>query len=194
MVHGRMSVFCHPESRFIGMKDLTANCSVTGKLIRVSQKVEGWPITVVGTWRGLAEIHFSMLPARDETARPPWVGETLRQLAEYFSGHRKDFELPMDSPEGTPFQKRVWSSCQEIPYGRVSSYGALARRLACPGAARAVGQALRRNPLPLIVPCHRVVTARGELGGFSAGLDWKRRLLRLESAISELWSWNHGDP
>jgi len=107
----------------------------------------------------------------------------LVELREYFSGDRVDFRSPL-LLKGTPFQKRVWQECQKIPYGQTISYGQLSRKIFgnANGSPRAVGQALGANPIPIIVPCHRVLTAKGELGGFSAGLDWKEYLLDLESA------------
>ncbi len=149
---------------------------------------------MAGTRHGIVEIRLGAPTAPQLADMPPWGEETLRQLAEYLSGRRRTFDLPLDGPQGTPFQKRVWSACREIPYGHVSSYGEQAKRLENPGAARAVGQALRRNPLPLIIPCHRVVSANGRLGGFSAGLDWKRKLLRLENPKRDHWSWNDENP
>ena len=101
------------------------------------------------------------------------------QLAEYFAGRRRTFELPL-APRGSPFQRRVWAEMRRIPYGDTASYGALARRLS--SAARAVGGACGANPLPIFIPCHRVVAAGGALGGFSggAGRETKRFLLRHE--------------
>jgi methylated-DNA-[protein]-cysteine S-methyltransferase len=101
-----------------------------------------------------------------------------RQLGEYALGQRRDFELPLD-PGGTQFQRAVWSELRSIPYGATLTYGAVAARLGQPGAARAVGLAAGRNPLPIVVPCHRLLSAAG-LGGFSAGIDRKRALLALE--------------
>ena len=105
------------------------------------------------------------------------------QLAEYFSGERVDFDLPLDAG-GTPFQRRVWQALTEIPYGRTSTYGEIARRLGRPRAARAVGGANNRNPLPVVVPCHRVIGAGGSLTGYAGGLRIKRFLLDLEAGDS----------
>lgn len=102
-----------------------------------------------------------------------------RQLAEYFAGKRRRFELEL-APSGTVFQRRVWKALTEIPYGQVVSYGEIARRIGLPGAARAVGQANGANPIPIVIPCHRVIAADGTIGGFSSGLDIKRRLLGIE--------------
>jgi methylated-DNA-[protein]-cysteine S-methyltransferase len=105
--------------------------------------------------------------------------EVARQLDLYFQGRLVEFDLPL-APEGTAFMKSVWRELRRIPFGRTISYGELARRLGRPGAARAVGAANRRNPLPICVPCHRVVGSDGSLTGFAGGLDAKRRLLELE--------------
>jgi len=102
-----------------------------------------------------------------------------KQLNEYFAGTRRRFQLPLDL-RGTPFQLAVWHTLQLIPFGKVVSYAEEARMAGRPTAARAVGSANGRNPLPIIVPCHRVVAADGTLGGYSAGLAMKRKLLALE--------------
>lgn len=102
-----------------------------------------------------------------------------RQLAAYLEGARTTFDLAL-APAGTPFQQRVWKGLTDIPYGRVISYGELARRIGMPGAARAVGQANGANPIPIVIPCHRVIAANGKIGGFSSGLAIKRQLLAHE--------------
>jgi len=107
------------------------------------------------------------------------------QLAQYFAGARTAFDLPLDPP-GTAFQRRVWSALRAIPYGTTVSYSELARRLGDVRATRAVGAANGRNPIPIIVPCHRVIGARGELTGFGGGLDRKRWLLEHEGALLPL--------
>ena len=107
--------------------------------------------------------------------------EVRRQLAEYFAATRIEFDLPLD-PDGTDFQKRAWKALRDIPYGETVSYGEQARRLGDIGLARAVGAANGRNPISIIVPCHRVVGSDGSLTGFAAGLDAKRYLLTLEGA------------
>ncbi|MBM3673690.1 MAG: methylated-DNA--[protein]-cysteine S-methyltransferase [Actinobacteria bacterium] len=109
----------------------------------------------------------------------------VRQLDEYFAGERTEFELAL-APEGTPFQLEVWEALRAIPYGETISYGELASRVGRPGAARAVGAANGRNPLSIVVPCHRVIGANGTLTGFGGGLGWKRCLLELEAGRSTL--------
>jgi methylated-DNA-[protein]-cysteine S-methyltransferase len=116
---------------------------------------------------------------------PAWVrndaafAEVARQLDEYFAGRRRTFDLPL-APTGTPFQLAVWEQLRRIPTGTTVSYGELAQRVGRPGAARAVGAAVGRNPISVIVPCHRVVGSSGALTGFAGGLDRKRALLALE--------------
>ena len=105
--------------------------------------------------------------------------EGVRQVLEYFAGTRREFSLPL-SPRGTPFQLRVWRALTEIPYGETRTYGDIARAIGAPGAARAVGGANNKNPIAIIVPCHRVVGANGALTGYAGGLDKKDFLLELE--------------
>lgn len=107
------------------------------------------------------------------------VARAARELDEYFAGKRLKFTVPLDL-QGTPFQLQVWSTLRKIPFGKAVSYGEEARMLGKPKAARAVGSANGRNPIPIIVPCHRVVAGDGSLGGYSAGLTMKRKLLALE--------------
>jgi methylated-DNA-[protein]-cysteine S-methyltransferase len=104
------------------------------------------------------------------------------QLEEYFAGARREFDLEL-APRGTAFQLRVWQALREIPYGAVRSYGDVARALGHPTAARALGQANGRNPLPVVIPCHRVIASGGSLGGYTGGLERKQRLLALEGVI-----------
>lgn len=108
--------------------------------------------------------------------------ESARQLAEYFAGIRTEFDLRL-APEGTPFQVRVWQALLEIPYGETEGYGDLAARIGSPGGARAVGMANGRNPISIIVPCHRVIGASGDLTGYGGGLQRKRWLLDHEAAV-----------
>jgi methylated-DNA-[protein]-cysteine S-methyltransferase len=107
------------------------------------------------------------------------------QLDEYFAGKRTTFDLPLE-PRGTDFQLSVWELLRKIPYGVTTSYGELARRLGEPKASRAVGAANGANPIPIIVPCHRVVGSKGELTGFGGGIERKRWLLEHEGALMAL--------
>ena len=113
------------------------------------------------------------------------LARTREQLNEYFARTRTTFDLPLD-PAGSAFERRVWDALRAIPYGSTVSYGELARRLGDPRATRAVGAANGKNAIPIIVPCHRVVGARGELTGFGGGLDRKRWLLEHEGAALAL--------
>lgn len=113
---------------------------------------------------------------------PDMLMPVVAQLREYFSRLRHRFDLPLDL-RGTPFQRRVWEELLSVPYGQTVSYGELARRIGKPEAVRAVGQAVGANPVPIIVPCHRVVGADGSLVGYGSGLEVKEALLRLEGAL-----------
>jgi methylated-DNA-[protein]-cysteine S-methyltransferase len=112
--------------------------------------------------------------------RHPILLETERQLREYFAGVRTQFELPLE-PRGTAFQKKVWNALTKIPFGKTSSYFDLAKMIGAPKAARAVGAANGRNPLSVVIPCHRVIGADGTLTGFAGGLERKALLLTLEA-------------
>ncbi|MSP48264.1 MAG: methylated-DNA--[protein]-cysteine S-methyltransferase [Alphaproteobacteria bacterium] len=116
---------------------------------------------------------------RDDRALAP----VARQLAEYFAGRRRSFDLPL-AAEGTPFQRRVWAALMKIPYGKTTTYAALAEKLGRPGAFRAVGRANATNPIALIVPCHRVIGSDGTLTGYAGGIPIKQKLLELEGALS----------
>lgn len=105
-----------------------------------------------------------------------------KQLAEYFAGERKSFELPL-APDGTEFQKKVWKALCDIPYGQLRSYKAVAEAAGCPKGFRAVGGANNRNPIVIVIPCHRVIAADGSIGGYSDGIDIKRILLELEGSF-----------
>ena len=104
----------------------------------------------------------------------------IKQLDEYFDGSRQDFDLPL-RPQGTEFQRRVWQALQQIPYGETRSYGELAKYVGNPKASRAVGAANGINPIPVIIPCHRVIGSNGKLTGFGGGLETKAFLLNLEA-------------
>lgn len=135
---------------------------------------------------GTALCRLCMSP-HPEPATEGWVadpmpfGDAIRQLAEYFSGQRQVFDLPL-APAGTEFQQKVWQALREIPFGQTESYGELAERIGQPKASRAVGAANGRNPIAVIVPCHRVIGSNGTLTGFGGGLDRKSWLLAHEGA------------
>ena len=109
----------------------------------------------------------------------PVLEAAAAQLTEYFAGERRQFDLPLDLV-GTEFQKSVWVALADVPYGETSSYGDQAERIGRPGASRAVGAANAKNPVPIVLPCHRIVGADGSLTGFAGGLETKQRLLALE--------------
>ena len=120
-----------------------------------------------------------MPPAGAETGL---LARGRAELLEYLAGGRRAFDLPL-APRGTPFQRKVWAALADIPYGQSVTYGELARRVGCPKGSRAVGQANHRNPLPILLPCHRVVGANGTLTGYGGGLELKEWLLRLEGIV-----------
>lgn len=128
---------------------------------------------------GFADAPGGARPRAGWVRDPAALREAARQLLDYLAGRRRRFRLPL-ALEGTPFQQRVWRALLRIPYGARLSYGALARRLGRPGAARAVGAANGRNPLAIVVPCHRLVGGDGDLAGYGGGLQVKRALLALE--------------
>ena len=132
------------------------------------------------------EFHASRHPvkrdARWEQADHPLLDPLATQLDEYFAGARRDFDLPL-APEGTDFQRTVWHALARIPYGDTTSYAQLANTIGHPSAVRAVGAANGRNPIPIVLPCHRVIGADGALTGFGGGLPTKRFLLELEGAM-----------
>lgn len=121
-----------------------------------------------------------------ETLSSPRLRAAKQQLSEYVAGTRKSFDLPLDLSQGTVFQQRVWKMLQTVPYGQLRSYRQLASSVGGRRYARAVGGAVGANPLPIVVPCHRIVAQDGSLGGFSCGLPAKRRLLALEGSLSRI--------
>jgi methylated-DNA-[protein]-cysteine S-methyltransferase len=143
------------------------------------------PLIVAATARGVhgvyfdAHRHFKGTAGWQRDAQQPLLREAGMQLAAYFAGGRQMFDLPLDS-HGTPFQQAVWQALGTIPFGQMRSYGQLAQQLGNPKAVRAVGAAIGRNPLSIIVPCHRVVGATQALTGYAGGLERKRSLLALE--------------
>jgi len=112
------------------------------------------------------------------------------QLTAYFAGELTDFTVPFELRGGSEFEQAVWSEIAKIPYGEMITYGAIATALGDPGAARAVGTACNHNPVPVIVPCHRVIGAGGKMVGFGGGLDRKRRLLELEARVALARAWS----
>jgi methylated-DNA-[protein]-cysteine S-methyltransferase len=140
---------------------------------------------LVGSEAGLTQVRFSSAGLEPDGASAA-LDEAAAQLQAYFAGELVEFDLPLDL-RGTEFQRRCWLALATIPYGQTVSYGEQARRLGLgPDAARAVGAANGRNPLPLVLPCHRVIGADGSLTGFGGGLHVKRFLLELEGALLPL--------
>lgn len=148
-----------------------------------------YPITIIASPRGVREIHFTCF----ETIIKEWDYKNMPylfdsshpaaiELKQYLQGKRKNFDIPVDI-EGTPFQMKVWKALQSIPYGQIRTYKDIAIQIGHPKAARAIGQACGANPVPIIIPCHRVLTANGSLGGFSAGIEIKKALLELEGIL-----------
>lgn len=145
-------------------------------------------LLIAGDRSGLRLIRFpnrirSGEPSALWEEHPGSLHEVISQLTAYFAGGRQSFDLRL-APRGTPFQLTVWEALSRIPYGETLSYGALAEKIGKPGAARAVGAAVGRNPLPIVLPCHRVIGSDGTLTGFGGGLDRKRMLLSLEKRFT----------
>jgi len=146
---------------------------------------------LAGDEHGLHFVYFlngvrSKIPNRDWTEDGKPFQEVIVQLNAYFKGKLRDFDLPLVL-NGTEFQLPVWRRLQKIPYGETTSYGAIAKELGSPEAARAVGLANGANPIPIIVPCHRVIGSDGNLTGFGGGLPLKKKLLTLESRQRSLF-------
>jgi methylated-DNA-[protein]-cysteine S-methyltransferase len=152
------------------------------------------PLFVATSKRGVCRISYDAEPDRElerlvrdfglralRSAKP--IDTARRELGEYFEGRRRSFDLPLDVTFVAEFNRRVLRELARVPYGEVVTYGELAARAARPRAARAVGMVMNRNPLPIVLPCHRVVGSNGKLTGYAGGLDRKETLLRLEGAI-----------
>ena len=142
----------------------------------------GW-LSIEDDGTALTSINFEQQACNDHVQRSDLAAMTIKQLEEYFSGTLKSFSLPM-APVGTQFMQDVWHALTNIPYGEVRSYAEIAREIGNPKACRAVGMANNRNPLPIIIPCHRVIGANGKLVGYAGGLDCKEKLLALEKENS----------
>jgi methylated-DNA-[protein]-cysteine S-methyltransferase len=152
------------------------------------------PLLVATTPNGVCRVSFTTDPAAhlESLARAfgprvlrtsAAVEEARRQLDEYFDGGRRDFDLDVDTHQLPPFAQRVLAELARVPFGETTSYGALAARVGAPRAARAVGTVMHRNPVAIVLPCHRVVGANGSLTGYAGGLGVKERLLRLEGVL-----------
>ena len=143
---------------------------------------------ITATGKGLAGVYFrgqKHFPKQRDWRRDPRnavLQQAKRELAEYFAGKRTHFSVALD-PQGTPFQRSVWKQIAKVAFGKTLTYGELARRAGHPGSARAAGAATGRNPIGIIVPCHRIMGANGSLTGYAGGLQRKRALLSLEGAL-----------
>jgi methylated-DNA-[protein]-cysteine S-methyltransferase len=166
--------------------------------VTVCQTAFGW-VGIAWSERGLVALTLpqadeagalSRLPAGTVTvpvATPGLdVASLVERLQRYFDGDAVNFDEPLDGTIGTEFQRRVWAITRDIPRGQTRTYGQIARQAGSPGAARAVGQSMARNPWPIVVPCHRVLGSDGSLTGFGGGVDMKRRMLEMEGARLEL--------
>lgn len=131
----------------------------------------------------ITHLYFSETPPDSVLEETPLLASAAKQLREYFNGARRTFDLPL-APEGTAFQRSVWDRLREIPYGETRSYGEIAREIGNAKASRAVGMSNHRNPIAIVIPCHRVIGAGGKLVGYAGGLDIKRALLNLECGHS----------
>jgi len=140
---------------------------------------------LVASASGIRTIQFDLhpIPEWQRNDRNPLLMEAASQLRAYFAGQLHEFQLPLDV-DGTGFQKRVWGQVAAIPYGETRSYLQISTALGSPGAVRAVGAANGANPVPIVVPCHRVIGAHGKLVGYGGGLAMKKRLLELEGAMA----------
>ena len=152
------------------------------------------PLFVATTERGVCRIYYDPEPEREEErlARsfgvrvlrtPRAVEDARRELSEYFEGRRREFDVRVDLRQAGEFHREVLARLADVPYGTVTTYGELAARAGRPRAARAVGTAMNRNPVPIVLPCHRVVGAGGGLVGYGGGLERKEQLLRLEGVL-----------
>lgn len=139
---------------------------------------------IQGSARGIRKVNLVDTKPCPAGPIPPELKQCVIQLDEYFKGQRQEFDLQLDWEGATDFHQAVWAALLEIPYGHTTSYLKIAEKLGDPKSIRAVGQANRRNPIAIIVPCHRVIAKNGDLQGYFYGLDMKRRLLELENPRS----------
>jgi len=167
---------------------------LTKVIVGASETAFGW-IGIARSPRGLLALTLPQ-PDQEAALRPlleRWGGDAQRddvalgdlrdKLCRYFDGQSVSFDEPLDMSGATDFQRRVWEATRRIPRGQTATYGEIARQVGSPGAARAVGQVMARNPWPVIVPCHRVVGHDGRLTGFGGGLTMKQRMLEMEGAL-----------
>lgn len=142
-------------------------------------------LKILADEKGIKEIEFAQEEFKSiQNSSSKIIKDCIKQLDEYFRGKRKSFELKLN-PEGTEFQKKVWKELLKIPYGKTLSYGEISRRIKNPKAVRSVGQAIGRNPISIVIPCHRVIGSDGSLTGYASGLWRKEWLLKHEGAVSD---------
>lgn len=147
-----------------------------------------WKVVLAGDFQGIASMHLMTGDEEFEIPcewilNPAFFADAEQQVLEYFRGERKIFDLKLN-PEGTEFQKKVWQALRDIPYGHTATYKDIALAVDSPKAFRAVGLANSKNPIPVIIPCHRVIGTNGKLTGFALGLEAKERLLDLEKEFA----------
>ena len=154
------------------------------KIYKYYFKMAKGTIEVLCSEKGVFSVRLgshSASKTKNNILKIKWQKELVSLFNKYVEGKPVDFsKIPLDLDRGTPFQRSVWNAAREIKFGRTLSYGELASKIGNPKASRAVGQAMGRNPVAIIVPCHRVIASDGSLGGFTGGLKWKRALLNLE--------------
>jgi methylated-DNA-[protein]-cysteine S-methyltransferase len=173
-IYGRVEI----TKKFVNEKE-----EAMGELYRTDIESPLGTFVLVGDETGLRHLHFPDDHARvtpEAVADPKRFAAAREQLDAYWSGDLREFDLPL-APEGTPFRQKVWDALRGVPYGTTVGYGEIARRIGKPSAARAVGGACGSNPLPVFIPCHRIVGASGALTGFGGGLPTKIKLLELEA-------------
>jgi methylated-DNA-[protein]-cysteine S-methyltransferase len=185
-----------PDLADAGLADLP-NAAATAGLLDVAYTTTDsplGPLLLASTEQGLVRVAYLDFADRDEVLQsladrvsprmleaPRRLDEPRRELDDYFDGRRREFDLPLDRRLMSDFMRRVLSATATIPFGAVSTYGAVAREAGSPRGYRAAGNALGSNPMPIVIPCHRVLHADGGIGGYTGGLDRKRTLLDLES-------------
>ena len=173
-----MSMYTEPAAGAVATTTMT---SPLGEIVIAARAGAVCEIRLPDATIGLPPESGRPREAADVPVADGVLGEARRQLAEYFAGRRREFDLPLGL-RGTAFQESVWQALLGVRYGETVSYTELARAAGAPTAARAVGAAVGRNPLPIVVPCHRVIGAAGDLRGFASGLARKRWLLQAETA------------
>jgi methylated-DNA-[protein]-cysteine S-methyltransferase len=153
----------------------------------VAECAAGVELRFTASPAGIRSIDFDLdrPPQGEAAASNPCIDEAIRQLRAYFAGDLRVFRLPLD-PQGSAFQLRVWRQLDTIPYGEIRSYSQVADAIGSPKAVRAVGAANGANPIPIVVPCHRVIGSNGKLVGYGGGLPLKRRLLELEGVVGSV--------